>query len=101
MNAQADTHKHDHDHDNHDKKVTLTISTLSGDFTHDFKSGAELTEVVEKAIKRLKLVGEGPWILEHNGRTLNQEQTIKQAGLKDGEVLTLNPQEGGGGSSRQ
>ncbi len=52
-------------------------------FTHDFKSGAELTEVVEKAIKRLKLVGEAPGSSSTTtGRTLNQEQTIKQAGLK-------------------
>jgi predicted RNase H-like nuclease (RuvC/YqgF family) len=98
MNAQPESHEHDRD--KHDKKVTLTISTLSGDFTHDFKPDEELKAVVEKTIKKLKLAGEGPWILEHNGETLNQEQTIEQAGLKDGDVLTLNPQEGGGGSGR-
>ena len=102
MNAQADNHGHD-EHDKKDKKVTLTISTLSGDYNHDFKPDTQLKEVVDETIKKLKLAGEGPWILEHNGHVLNQEQTIEQAGLKDGDVLTLNPQEGGGGggSGRQ
>jgi predicted RNase H-like nuclease (RuvC/YqgF family) len=84
-----------------DKKVTLTISTLSGDYTHAFKQDEQLKDVVEETRKKLKLVGEGPWILEFNGSVLDQERTIEQVGLKDGDVLTLNPQEGGGGSGRQ
>jgi len=85
---------------NKDKKVTLTISTLSGDYTHDFPEHQKLQVVVDQTIDKLKLVGEGPWILEQDGTELSLEQTIKDAELKDGDVLTLNPQEGGGGSER-
>jgi hypothetical protein len=84
-----------------DKKVTLTISSLGGDWTHDFPLHQKLSVVVEQAINKLELTGDGPWILDHNGVELNQEQTIEEAGLKDGDVLTLNPQEGGGGSQGQ
>jgi hypothetical protein len=84
-----------------DKKVTLTISTLSGDYTHDFPEHQKLQVVIKQTIEKLELTGDGPWILEHNGVELSPEQTIEQAGLKDGDVLTLNPQEGGGGSERQ
>lgn len=93
---------HENDKTTHDKKVTLTISTLSaGDYTHGFKQNETLATVVDETLDKLKLVGEGPWILEHNGNVLDQGQTIKQAGLNDGDVLTLNQQEGGGGSRRQ
>ena len=95
------TQQKDKPQDKKDKKVTLTISTLSGDDTHDFPEHHKLQVVVDQTIEKLKLVGEGPWVLEHNGTELSLEQTIKDAGLKDGDVLTLNPQEGGGGSERQ
>lgn len=81
-----------------EKKVTLTISSLSGDYTHAFAPDVKLRHVVEKAIKGIPLTGEGPWILEYDGRELDQDETIKHAKLKDGDVLTLNPEEGGGGS---
>jgi predicted RNase H-like nuclease (RuvC/YqgF family) len=84
-----------------DKKVDLTISTLSGDYTHAFPEHQKLRVVIEQTIDKLELTGDGPWILEHNGVELSHEQTIEEAGLKDGDVLTLNPQEGGGGSERQ
>jgi hypothetical protein len=84
-----------------DKKVTLTISTLSGDYTHDFPEQQKLQVVIDQTIEKLKLTGEGPWILEHNGVELSPTATIKAAGLKDDDVLTLNPQEGGGGTERQ
>jgi hypothetical protein len=81
-----------------DKKITLTVSSLSGDHTGDFPPKQKLQVVVEKAIKEIPLEGPGPWILEHNGTELSQDQTIEDAGLEDETVLTLNPQEGGGGS---
>jgi hypothetical protein len=83
-----------------DKKVTLTISTLSGDYTDDFPEHQKLKVVIERTIEKLGLQGEGPWILEKDDAPLDPEQTIEQAGLKDGDVLTLNPAEGGGGSER-
>jgi hypothetical protein len=83
-----------------DKKITLTVSTLSGDHTDEFPPKQKLKVVVEKAIKEIPLEGTGPWILEHQGAELSQDQTIEDAGLEDGDVLTLNPQEGGGGSRR-
>jgi hypothetical protein len=87
--------------DKHGGKVTLTVSTLSGDFTHAFKRDDTLDEVVVRTIHKLKLVGDGPWVLEHDGVVLDQTQTVGHAGLQDGAVLTLNPQEGGGGSRGQ
>lgn len=47
-----------------DKKVTLTVSTLSGDHTDEFPPKQKLKVVVEKAIKEIPLEGPGPWILE-------------------------------------
>jgi hypothetical protein len=83
------------------KKVTLTISTLSGDYAHDFPEHQKLAVVITQTVAKLKLTGDGPWILERDGVELSSEQTIREAGLKDGDVLTLNPEEGGGGSGRQ
>jgi predicted RNase H-like nuclease (RuvC/YqgF family) len=97
MATQKQTKEHEQ---RRDKKVTLTISTLSGDYRHDFPEHQKLKAVVEQTIHKLKLTGEGPWILEKDGAELNQELTISEVGLKDGDVLTLNPQEGGGGSER-
>jgi hypothetical protein len=82
------------------KKVTLTISTLEGDYKHDFPENQKLSVMVKQTIDALELQGEPPWILEKDGVELDQELSIVQAGLKDGDVLTLNPQEGGGGSER-
>lgn len=84
-----------------DKKVKLTISTLSGDYPHDFPPHQKLQVVVEQTIAQLKLEGEGPWVLEYAGKELSLEETIEQAGLKSGDVLTLSPEEGGGASERQ
>lgn len=83
-----------------DKKVSLTISTLSGDVTLEFPPRQKLKIVIEHAIKALGLVGPGPWILDKGGVTLDQDQTIEDAGLVDGDILTLSPEEGGGGSGR-
>ena len=83
-----------------DKKITLTVSTLSGDYTDDFPPKQKLQAVVGKAIEKIPLQGEGPWILEHDGTELSQDQTIEEAGLEDGAILTLNQEDGGGGSSR-
>ena len=84
-----------------DKKVTLTVSTLNGDYTHAYPGQQKLQIVIDQTIEELKLTGDGPWILEHNGVELAPTETIKDAGLKDHDVLTLNPQEGGGGAKRQ
>jgi hypothetical protein len=83
------------------RKITLTISTPSGEYTNAFKNNQQLRDVVKGTLKKLKLASEGSWILEHNGSVLNQTQSIVRAGLKDSDVLTLNPQEAGGGSGRQ
>lgn len=84
-----------------DKKISLTISTLSGDYEHDFPEQQKLQVVIDQTISELKLTGEGPWVLEHDGAELAHDETIQAAGLKDGDVLTLSPHEGGGGSERQ
>jgi hypothetical protein len=83
-----------------DKKVSLTISTLSGDATLEFPPNQKLKIVVERTINKLNLVGTGPWVLDKAGVVLDQDQTIEDAGLVDGDILTLSPEEGGGGSNR-
>jgi hypothetical protein len=83
-----------------EKKVELTISTLNGDYSHDFPIHQKLQVVVTQTIEKLQLVGEGPWILEKNGVELEQNLTIEEAGLESCDILTLSPQEGGGGSGR-
>ncbi len=100
MNSEADTEQHQHEH-HEDTKVELTISTLSGDFTHEFESHQKLQVVVEQAAAKLELEGDGPWILEHEGKELSLQDTIAQSQLKSGDVLTLSPEEGGGASKRQ
>jgi hypothetical protein len=83
------------------KKVTLTVSTIeAGDYTHDYPIHQKLQIVIDQTIAQLKLTGEGPWVLEHDGAELAPSETIEAAGLVDGDVLTLSAQEGGGGSSR-
>jgi hypothetical protein len=84
-----------------DKKAKLTVSTLSGDYTHEFPVHQKLQVVVDQTVAHLHLVAEGEWVLEHNGTQLQLDQTIEQTGLKDGDVLTLSSEEGGGGSERQ
>ena len=79
-----------------DKKTTITISSLSGDITLDVPPNQPLHAVVERAVAKLNLVG-GPWILDQNGTTLDQNQTVGEAGLVDGAILTLSQEEGGGG----
>jgi hypothetical protein len=81
-----------------DRKTTLTVSTLSGDFTHDFLPHQKLKIVVQDAVKALNLVTTGGWILDKGGVPLDLESTIEDAGLVDGDILTLSPEEGGGGS---
>jgi hypothetical protein len=84
-----------------DKKVTLTVSTIeAGDYTHDYPAHQKLQVVIDQTIAHLELTGEGPWVLEHDGTEIDPSVTIEAAGLKDGDVLTLSPQEGGGGSGR-
>lgn len=83
-----------------DHKVTLTISTLSGDYTDDFPARQKLQAVVERTVAKLHLVGNSPWVLERGGVELDQGLTIESAELTNGDVLTLSPPEGGGGSGR-
>ena len=90
-----------HDKPDADKKVSLTVSTIeAGDYVHEYPIHQKLQVVVDQTIAHLNLVGDGPWILEHDGAELSLTETIEQAGLKDGDVLTLSGQEGGGGSDR-
>jgi hypothetical protein len=94
MKSQPDKRKPNR-RDKPNRKLTLTISTLSGaDYTHAFKRNQQLQDVVRGTLKKLKLAGEGPWILEHKGSFVSLQQTISEAGLRDGDVLTLKPQGG-------
>ena len=78
------------------RKLTLTISTVSGaNYTHAFKRDQQLEDVVRGTIKKLKLTDEDAWILEHQGSYVSRQQTISDAGLRDGDVLMLKPHGGG------
>lgn len=88
-------------HPSEDGKITLTISTLDGDWTESFSVHEQLHALVQQTIAHLKLEGEGPWILEYDDEPLEQTQTIAQAGLKEDDILTLNPREAEGASRRQ
>lgn len=83
-----------------DKKVELTVSSLSGDVTLDVPPHQRLAVLVEHAVHELHLSG-GPWVLDKNGVPLDQSLTVEEAGLVDGDVLVLSPEEGGGGSGRE
>jgi hypothetical protein len=97
----SDPERTAHDKPDADKKVTLTVSTIdAGDYTHDYPIHQKLEVVVQQTIEHLKIVGDGPWILELDGNELPLTETIEQSDLKDGDVLTLSGQEGGGGSNR-
>ena len=51
------------------KRISLTVSTLSGDYTHAYAEHSKLQHVVDRTIEELELTGEGTWILESTAQS--------------------------------
>ncbi len=83
-----------------DNKVTLTVITLSGNYTDEFNVHQKLQHVIDKTFTKLHIQpAQGEvWVLTYNGTELNPAQTIEEARLPNGAQLQLAPKEGGGGS---
>lgn len=82
-----------------EKKVHLTVQTLSGTFQDDFNVHQKLQHVIDKAFHELHIKpAEGEvWELRYNGQVLDPSRTIEETRLPDHAVLKLAPREGGGG----
>jgi hypothetical protein len=83
----------------YERPVHLTILTLSGNYSHNFKPDDLLQHVVDETVKHLHMVlppGE-VWELHHGEDLLTLTETIRQAHLHSGDKLKLAPHEGGGG----
>ena len=86
--------------DKGENKVSLTVITLSGNFTDEFNVHQTLQHVIDKAFHELKIkpAANEQWVLTYNGTQLNATQTIGDAHLPNGAQLQLAPVEGGGGA---
>lgn len=83
-----------------DKKVHLTVQTLSGKYQHPFDADQTLQSVVDETLKHLHITpapGE-EWQLRYQETVLNLSLTIEAAELPDKATLMLAAREGGGGS---
>lgn len=81
-------------------KITITAQTLSGGHTDEYNVHQKLQKVVDKTFDELGIEpapGE-VWELRQGSTVLDLTTTIEGAGLSDGVVLSLAPQESGGGS---
>lgn len=81
-------------------KLTLSIVTLSGNYSDEFNVHQKLQHVVDATFKELGIQpapGE-EWLLKNGDTTLTLTQTIEDAKLQDGTTLMLAPREGGGGT---
>ena len=86
--------------DKNDNKVTLTVITLSGNYTDEFNIHQTLQHVIDMTFNKLHIkpaAGE-VWVLSYNGTELNPTLTIEVAHLPNGAQLQLAPKEGGGGA---
>jgi hypothetical protein len=84
-----------------EKKVHLTVQTLSGTFNDEFNENQKLQHVIDKAFHDLHIKpAEGEvWELRYNGQVLDPSRTIDESHIPDHAVLKLAPREGGGGSA--
>ena len=80
------------------KKIEVVVVTLSGEYSHKYDGDTLIEAVVQEAIKHLKLVADNTWVLELDGQSISQAQTLEAAGIKSGDELEFHAPEGGGGS---
>ncbi len=83
-----------------EKKVHLTIQTLSGKYQHPFDPDQTLQSVVDATFEHLHIQpapGE-VWELRYQESVLNLSLTIQTAGIPDKATLMLAAREGGGGT---
>lgn len=74
-----------------EKDITLTVGTPKGPFTAEFDKNAKVADVIEAAIKKMKLSG-APSDFEvfHGDQELKPvTRTLVSFGLKDGDKLLL------------
>ena len=81
------------------KQVHLTIATLSDSFEASFEADQKLQDVIDKAFLSLdiKPTPGDKWELQYKDSPLDPQTTIEQNKIPDGAILTLAPDEGGGG----
>ena len=84
------------------KQLHLTVETLSGSFEGDFEADQKLQDVIDKAFLSLEIKpapGE-KWELQFENKEIDPQSTIGDNKIPDGGVLTLAPEESGGGGCR-
>ena len=83
-----------------ENKITITVTSLSGNYTDEFNIHQKLQHVMDKAFEALHIVpaaGE-EWQLRYNDVVLSLTQSLEDAKIPNHAKLTLAPREGGGGS---
>ena len=80
-------------------QLHLTVQTLSGSFDGDFGVNQKLQDVIDKAFLSLDIKPnpDEKWELRLQDEVLNPQSTIADSKILD-LVLTLAPEEGGGGN---
>ena len=81
------------------KNVHLIVETLSGRFEGDFETDQKLQDVIDKAFLSLEIkpAPGSKWELRYQDVLLAPQKTIEEQHIPNGAVLTLAPDEGGGG----
>lgn len=72
-------------------KIDLTIKYVAGNYTDDFNVHQTIGHVLDKSVNHFKIdeTAKHNLGLFNNGNQLNNETTIEQIGLNDGQVLIL------------
>lgn len=81
-------------------KISITVVSLSGNFTDEFNIHQKLRHVMDKAFEALHIVpaqGE-EWQLRYNDAVLNLDESIEDAKIPNHAKVTLAPREAGGGA---
>ena len=76
-------------------KIKLIISTTAGDLEAEFPPNQPLHAVKQEAMGKLHLdpSTSGDFVFSVNGMTLDENKTLAELGLHDGEVLILERKE--------
>lgn len=76
-----------------DKKIRLTFATTAGDYEHEFPANEPLRAVKREVMAHLRLdpsqADDFIFIVTLDGNVLNEQKTLRELGLNDGTVLTV------------
>jgi hypothetical protein len=74
-----------------DKKIRLTFATTAGDYEHEFPANEPLGAVKREVMAHLRLDPSqaDDFIVTLDGNVLDEHKTLRELGLTDGAVLTL------------